>query len=263
MNIMKVWKTGNIYEKNKSIKQFFLIFFVFCLTFFIIFKQAPHETKLQEFVTSTFFRLKYPVKNYFYYYHYNGLDLKKLIENDCHVNLAKDSDKKIALALMDFVFRTTLRGPPSKNITTPLQKYLFARTTPPLQQTCEGYAKELKFLLERVGIQSRIYHLGAPSVLTGPPLDAHTLIEARINNKWVTLDPTFNCYWTCNDSTQMLSVQEMYRCHKLGNTLKAHEGISKIPGYALSEYYLDFKNLFYVYKYIRHEGWQFFDLKSK
>ncbi len=188
--------------------------------------------------------------------------LYRMIEQDCCINLKKDSPEKIVLALRDFVFRTTIRGPTPKNIVEPSERYLFAHYTPPLQQVCSGYATEFRFLLQKAGIDSREVVLAAPSYFKGRTGDTHAALEVFVNNKWVFMDPTFNCHWHCSNGSKMLSLQEIHACINSGNKLVIQEGKSRIPKYALKEYYIDFQDFIYAYKTVGTDGnfgnWKFF-----
>lgn len=237
----------------KKAKYFFNIitfFFSLCLLFSLA--SATFFSQTKHYLSPVFFyifsKIGIEEKMIKSFVNRKELKVKKMIEEDCHVDLENDSEEKIALSLMDFVFRTTVRGHTPTNLKEASQRYLFAHYTPPLQQLCSGYVTEFRYLLNHAGLQSREYGLASPSAFNKNSGDTHAILEAFINKKWVLLDPTFNCYWNCSDGRRMLSLQELHSCIKSGNTLIAQEGITKIRDYSLKEYYMDFKNLIYAYR---------------
>lgn len=188
---------------------------------------------------------------------------KSIIMSDSGINKNTDSQETIAIKLRDFVFRTTKRGQTPRDITEPYQRYFFAHYTPPLVQVCSGYVTEMRFLLSQFNIPSREIALFARSFFEGQTGNSHAVLEVFLSNKWVFMDPTFNCHWNCSDGKNMLSFQEIHACLSTGNDLVIQEGLTKIPGYALKDYYMDFKDFIYGYKTVGADGkfgdFQFFD----
>lgn len=250
-----------IMKKFKSVISFFILILVlFVFTKYVLVRYSPFDkwyvaTSYQVHYIYDVIKLNYPR----YGFSWNTLTLTKRIEDDCNINLKQDSQEKIALALMDFVFRTTKRGH-EDNIPC-YQRYLLASSAPPLTQVCSGYANELLFLLNKSGIPNRKIYLAAPSYFKQSNGDTHTITEAYLNEKWVVLDPTFNLYWNCSNGKKMLSLHEMNVCLQSGNILIPQEEKSKIHGYSISKYYISMNDLMYAYQYVGpiYGKWSYFN----
>jgi len=188
---------------------------------------------------------------------------KKIIQSDCGFNEKQDSNEKIVLSLRDFVFRSTKRGEPTpESVLEPEHRYFYAHYSPPLVQNCGGCELEFEYLLTEFGIPYRQIQLASASFFNGTNGNTHVASEVFLNNKWVFMDPTFNCHWNCSDGRKNLSLQEINSCITDGSSLIVQEGPSKIKGYDIANYYIDFKDFIYAYQVFGADDklgpWQYF-----
>lgn len=132
------------------------------------------------------------------------------------------------------------------------------------EQLCGGLSVAYAWALQTVGIEARVIQLAAETYLSGRnQYDTHVTVEAKLGDRWIVSDPTFNAEFECSSSPGLrIGILEMRECLDAGDELIPLQIGTAIPSRTVESYYLPYSELLSAFRTSDGEldhpfnGWQ-------